>query len=87
MKQAVGNVSNLSEEDVEAIAVYFASFLPAPDGEQRTAARLKAEELALNQGEQPDFGSDASPQSGAEIFDAKCANCQRQARKPCLSPW
>lgn len=77
MKQVVGNVSNLSEEDVEAIAVYFASFLPTPNNEQRTAARLKAEELALNQGEQPDFGGDASLQSGAEVFDSKCANCHK----------
>ena len=38
---------------------------------------MKAEELASNQGEQPDFGADASLQSGAEIFDAKCANCHK----------
>ena len=79
MAEVIGNISTLPENDMKAIATYFAA-LSQPTADEtanRNVARNAAAATALAQGTVPEPTGDPAIDHGAEVFVARCANCHR----------
>ena len=87
MAEVVGNLADLSDKDVEAIAAYVASLMGRPDAKRKAAAeRLQAEisgpgASAAKGGSQAASGGGAD-MAGAAIYASACALCHEGGRAP-----
>jgi mono/diheme cytochrome c family protein len=86
MQQVTGNLAQADPADVQAIAVYIASFIggPTPEREALMAANRRRAELGTLALTKPADGSAAESrelQLGASIYAAACARCHDAGRR------